>query len=244
MFPLRDHNPTEIVPLFTILIGALTAAAWVLVQGAGASEPLLASICTLGVVPADLTGAPLTGGRALCGGPSIGTPALVTSMFLHGGWGHLVGNLWFLWVFGNNIEDSMGHLRFVAFYLLTGLAAAGAQIALEPASGVPMVGASGAISGIMGAYIVLYPTARIDTLVGFWFVQLPAWVMLGYWLVLQASGVLLSGSVGGGVAFGAHLGGFVAGLVLIPLFRNPKLVGAKRGGVVLRRDELDHGGWW
>jgi membrane associated rhomboid family serine protease len=215
----------------------------VLLQGAGSEQALLTSICTLGVVPAEITGRVATG-RAFCPTAGVGAPALVTSIFLHGGWGHLVGNMWFLWVFGNNIEDSMGHLRFVAFYLVTGVVAAATQIALDPASGVPMVGASGAISGIMGAYIVLYPSARVDTLVGFWIVQLPAWAMLGYWLLLQTSGVLVAGTVGGGVAYGAHLGGFVAGLALILLFRNPKLVSAKRGGVVLTRDELDHGGWW
>jgi membrane associated rhomboid family serine protease len=243
MFPLRDHNPTEIVPLFTVALAVLTTAVWVLLQGAGAEHSLVASICTLGVVPAEITGQ-VASGRAFCTAPGLGAPTLLTSIFLHGGWGHLIGNMWFLWVFGNNIEDSMGHLRFVVFYLLTGVAAAAAQIALDPASGVPMVGASGAISGVMGAYIVLYPTVRVDTLVGFWIVQVPAWVMLGYWLLLQTSGVLVAGTVGGGVAYGAHLGGFVAGLALIPLFRNPKLVQAKRGGVVLRRDEIDHGGWW
>jgi len=244
MFPLRDHNPTEIFPLFTIALGILTTAAWIVVQGAGAYEPLVASICALGVVPAEITGQALMRGDEICTGANIGPAALLTSVFLHGGWGHLIGNLWFLWVFGNNIEDSMGHMRFLGFYLVTGAAAAAVQVALAPASSVPMVGASGAISGIMGAYIVLYPKARIDTLVFFWIVQLPAWGILGYWLALQLSGVLDAQSMGGGVAYGAHLGGFVAGVVLIPLFRNNKLVAAKRGGVVLARDELDHGGWW
>jgi membrane associated rhomboid family serine protease len=244
MFPLRDHNPTEIFPLFTIALGVLSVAAWIVLQGAGGYEPLVASICGLGVVPAEITGRASPGPGGLCSGPNIGPASLVTSIFLHGGWGHLIGNLWFLWVFGNNIEDSMGHVRFLLFYLLTGIAAAGAQIALAPLSGVPMVGASGAISGIMGAYIVLYPRARIDTLIFFWIVQLPAWAMLSYWLLLQLSGVFAVPGSGGGVAFGAHLGGFVAGLVLIPFFRNEKLVRAKRGGVVLPREELDHGGWW
>ncbi len=244
MFPLRDHNPTEIFPLVTIALGVLTAAVWVVVQGAGAYEPLVASICALGVVPADVTGRPLPESGGLCSAPNLGAPALLTSIFLHGGWGHLIGNLWFLWVFGNNIEDSMGHLRFVAFYLGTGVAAAAAQVALDPASGVPMVGASGAISGIMGAYILLYPTVRVDTLILFWIVPVRAWFMLGYWFVLQLSGALAATAVGGGVAYGAHVGGFVAGLLLVPLFRNEKLVRAKRGGVVLPREEIDHGGWW
>ena len=163
MFPLRDHNPTEIFPLFTIAIALITAAAWVLLQGAGAYEPLVGSICALGVVPAELTGQSPIRPDELCTGPNVGAASLVTSIFLHGGWGHLIGNLWFLWVFGNNIEDSMGHMRFLAFYFVTGVAAAAAQVALAPSSPVPMVGASGAISGIMGAYIVLYPKARIDT---------------------------------------------------------------------------------
>lgn len=244
VFPLRDHNPTEIVPIFTVAIACLTAAAWWLLQGAGFSEEALyGSVCTLGVVPADLTGV-APSGRVVCDAPSVGAATLLTSMFLHGSWGHLIGNLWFLWVFGNNIEDSMGHLRFLGFYLLTGLAAAGAQIALDPSSGVPMVGASGAISGVMGAYLVLYPRVRIDTWVGFFIIDVPAWGMLGYWMLLQLTGVLGPSGPGGGVAFGAHVGGFIAGVALVPLFRNEKLVGAKQRGVVLPRGDLDHGGWW
>ena len=245
MFPLRDHNPTEIVPIFTVLIAGVTLAVWWLLQGAGLSqEVLFTSVCTLGVVPADVTGAVVSGRDAVCDVRSVGAASLFSSMFLHGSWGHLIGNLWFLWVFGNNIEDSMGHLRFLGFYLLTGLAAAAAQIVMTPSSTVPMVGASGAISGIMGAYLILYPGIRIDTWIGFWIVQVPAWLMLGYWMLLQLTGVLGPAAVGGGVAYGAHLGGFIAGLVLIPIFRNEKLVDAKQRGVVLPRSELDHGGWW
>lgn len=242
MFPLRDHNPTEIAPYLTVALGVLTVAVWLLVQGAGSEGPLVASVCTLGAVPGDITGA-AGGGAAFCPNASIGRPALLTSIFLHGSWGHLIGNMWFLWVFGNNIEDSMGHLRFLAFYLLTGLAAAGAQIALEPGSTVPMVGASGAISGIMGAYLLLYPHARVDTFAGFWIVPLPAWVMLAYWMLLQLSGVLIQSGPGGGVAYGAHVGGFLAGLALVPFFRNDQLVAAKRQGIVLAPDEIEHGGW-
>jgi membrane associated rhomboid family serine protease len=147
-----------------------------------------------------------------------------TSMFIHGGWMHLIGNMWFLWIFGNNIEDSMGHGRYVVFYLLCGVAAALLQVLLNPASVVPMVGASGAISGVMGAYLVLYPRVRVWTLVviGFFVtsIALPAWTMLLYWMAIQ----FVSGLTGlfsderGGVAFWAHVGGFVAGLVLIKLF--------------------------
>jgi membrane associated rhomboid family serine protease len=153
-------------------------------------------------------------------------------MFLHGSWMHLLGNMWFLWLFGNNIEDSMTRPRFVVFYLISGLAAALAQVAANAGSNVPMVGASGAISGVMGAYLILYPTVRVYTLLplGFFLttVALPAWVMLLYWAFLQfASGIVsLAGSEVGGVAFWAHLGGFVAGIVLIKLFQRPDHVAA------------------
>jgi membrane associated rhomboid family serine protease len=137
--------------------------------------------------------------------------------------------MWFLWVFGNNVEDSMGHVRYVLFYLICGLGAAAAQIAVNPASVLPMVGASGAISGIMGAYIVLYPRVRVHMLIflGFFIttIAVPAWAMLGYWFLLQILGGLPTlAAESGGVAFWAHAGGFVAGMVLIWLFRNPKLV--------------------
>jgi membrane associated rhomboid family serine protease len=163
-------------------------------------------------------------------------------MFMHGGWGHLIGNMWFLWVFGNNIEDSMGHLRFVAFYLLCGFAAVGAHLASDPASAAPMVGASGAISGIMGAYLVLYPRVRVQTFFFLFFyvsvVALPAWVLLVEWLVIQVvAGVGTLGGNEAGVAFWAHVGGFVAGVAAVKLFQRPQLVAAKRAHVKLRPDE-------
>jgi membrane associated rhomboid family serine protease len=148
-------------------------------------------------------------------------------MFLHGGWFHLIGNMWFLWLFGNNVEDSMGHVRYLVFYLLCGVAAAATQTAVSPASIVPMVGASGAISGVMGAYVVLYPRVRVHMLVVLFVfitrIVVPAYVMLGYWFLLQ----LLGGSMAqgeGGVAFWAHVGGFVAGAVLISMFKDRELV--------------------
>jgi membrane associated rhomboid family serine protease len=156
-------------------------------------------------------------------------------MFLHGSWMHLLGNMWFLWLFGNNIEDSMTHGRFIAFYLLCGTAAALLQVVTNPASIVPMVGASGAISGVMGAYLVLYPHVRVFTLVPLGFIltrmALPAWVMLLYWAFLQlASGVTTMGgeSGTGGVAFWAHIGGFVAGVILVKLFQRPDHVAQHR----------------
>jgi membrane associated rhomboid family serine protease len=160
--------------------------------------------------------------------------APLTSMFLHGGWFHLLGNMLFLAVFGNNIEDAMGHGRYLVFYLLTGLAAAAAQMAAGPASPVPMVGASGAISGVMGAYVILYPLVRVHTIVFLGIlvtrVALPAYVMLGYWFLLQLLGGLpaMSGDSPGGVAFWAHVGGFVAGALLIPLFKDSNLVARQR----------------
>ncbi len=169
----------------------------------------------------------LSDGTLVCTLDGNASPTtLFTSMFLHGGWFHILGNMWFLWVFGDNIEDVMGPLRFIVFYLLCGLAAAFAQIVSDPGSAVPMVGASGAIGGVMGAYALLYPRARVQTLLilGFYIttIGVPAYVMLGYWFLLQILGGLPAlGSSEGGVAFWAHIGGFVAGLALIHLFKRP-----------------------
>jgi membrane associated rhomboid family serine protease len=251
VFPLRDDNPTEIFPVVTLLLIAASAWAWWYLQGAGFSgETLGSSICVLGAIPAEVTGVmdPEAAAAGPCRLGGLTWQTLFTSMFLHGSWMHLIGNLWFLWIFGNNVEDSMGHLRFVAFYLLAGLVAALAHVFTDPGSTVPMVGASGAISGIMGAYLVLYPRARIHTLfffiIFFRIVAIPAYVMLVYWMLIQVASSAATPAGGGGVAYMAHIGGFVAGLLLIFVFRNPKLVNAKRSGVKLARHELDHGGWW
>jgi len=146
-----------------------------------------------------------------------------TSMFLHGGWMHLIGNMLYLWIFGNNVEDAMGHGRFIAFYLLCGIAAAFAQAVSHPASTIPMVGASGAISGVLGAYLLLYPHARVLVLIPLGFfsriMYLPAMWVLGFWFVLQLFNSMLADPNRGGVAFLAHIGGFVAGMILIPLFK-------------------------
>jgi len=161
---------------------------------------------------------------------------LFTSMFLHGSWMHLLGNMWFLYLFGNNIEDSMGRGRFLVFYLLAGLVAALVQVFVDPSSMIPMVGASGAISGVMGGYLVLYPRVRVFTLVpiGFFvtFWKLPAWTMLLYWFALQLLGgaTLLTGAKGGGVAFWAHVGGFLTGVALVKLFASRDHVAAHRAG--------------
>lgn len=233
MFPLYDENPSVRLPLVTIVLIACNGLVWLLLQGLGSSDGLARSICQYGLIPGELLQRLPIGSsfaldaqfRCVLDG-SGGWFTLLSSMFMHGGWLHLIGNMWFLWVFGDNIEDAMGHGRFVLFYLLCGFAAALAQIAIDPASAVPMVGASGAIGGVMGAYARLYPKARIQMLVvlGFYVttVAVPALFMLGYWLLLQFLGALPAlGQTGGGVAFWAHIGGFIAGLVLASLLARP-----------------------
>jgi membrane associated rhomboid family serine protease len=242
VFPYHDENKTQRTPVVTFALIAANVLMWLLVQGAGATLPLARSVCDLGLIPGELTGSLPPGTRSPIGeglicltDPGRQVSNLFTSMFLHGSWLHLLGNMWFLWLFGNNIEDSMSRARYLVFYLVSGLAAALAQVVTNPDSGVPMVGASGAISGVMGAYLVLYPTVRVFTVLplGFFFttIALPAWVMLGYWMLLQFVGGLtaIGGKPGGGVAFWAHVGGFVAGLVLIKLFAQANNVAAHRG---------------
>ncbi len=230
MFPIRDENPIVRTPIATIALVGLNVAAWLLVQGLGTHASLVESLCLYGLIPGELLGTAPTGlevplgPEAVCvldGSGSLLTP--ITSMFMHGGWFHIIGNLWFLWVFGDNVEDSMGAPRYVVFYLLCGLAAAAAQVVTDPDSVVPMVGASGAIGGVMGGYARLYPRARIHTAVffGFFFTtfSISAIAMLGYWFLLQVLGGLptLAGA-SPGVAFWAHIGGFVAGVILVGPF--------------------------
>ena len=240
MFPYRDENETQRLAIVTGVIIALNILAWIAVQGAGAKLPLATSICELGLIPGELTlslpvgtSFPMGDGLVCTTDPGPQPLHLITSMFLHGSWMHLLGNMWFLWLFGNNVEDSMGRLRFVVFYLICGLAAALGQVITSPNSAIPMVGASGAISGVMGGYLVLYPRVRVFTLVtlGFFFttIALPAWVMLGYWFLIQfVSGFVSFGGDKGGVAFWAHIGGFVAGVVLVKLFARSDYITAHR----------------
>ena len=222
MFPLRDENPTTLSPLITFAVIAACTGVWVLLQGAGMSEETFySSICNLGAIPAELTGSfNMSEQQGPCPTGGFGWPTLFTSMFSHGSWGHLISNMWFLWIFGNNIEDSMGHLRFLAFFVLTGLLASGAHIFMSPDSSIPAVGASGAISGIMGAYFILYPKARINTFVFYHVRPIPAWVFLGIWMGMQFLGLGAAATGdGGGIAYAAHLGGLFAGLGLVFLFR-------------------------
>lgn len=243
MFPYKDDNPTLRTPVVTFVLIAVNIAAWIGVQGAGTDPSLSRSICELGLIPVEVLGnaregmSVQLGPRTACvldDQPSWHT--MLTSMFMHGGWAHILGNLWFLWIFGNNVEDAMGRLRFLVFYLLCGLVAAGAQIAAAPGSPIPMVGASGAIGGVMGAYIVLYPRVRVHMLVvlGIFIttIAVPAYFMLGYWVLLQLLGALPQlSSEAAGVAFWAHLGGFGAGAALVWLFKNDAFVEAHRRAV-------------
>jgi membrane associated rhomboid family serine protease len=220
MFPLRDDNPTTITPIVTWTLIAINVMVFLyqLSLGPRASELFAYKY---GAIPAVVVGT-----QSLPGSLAVIPPAgsLFTSMFLHGGWMHLIGNMWFLWVFGNNIEEAMGSLRFTLFYLLCGILASASHILSNTGSTLPSVGASGAIAGVLGAYAMLYPRARVWTLIFlFVFVRLmyiPAGLVLGFWFVLQIlNGSAAGGQSGGGVAFWAHVGGFVAGIVLVGLFK-------------------------
>jgi len=217
VIPLRDTIPTRTFPWVTIALIGANLLVFVHQIRLG-PEHGAAFVAVFGAVPAQYTGAAQHAAPALAPGLTI-----TTSMFLHGGVLHLLGNMVFLWIFGNNVEDATGHLRFLLFYLVCGGAAAAAHILTHPASNVPMVGASGAISGVLGAYFLLYPHARIVTLLWLGFfaqtVQVPAFVFLGFWFLAQSLSWALSGSEGGGVAFAAHVGGFVAGLLLLVPFK-------------------------
>lgn len=224
MIPLKDDVPTRTFPFVTISLIVVNCVIFVieLLQG----EHLVTFVNSFGAIPYEVT-------TGIDTEPLIFFPVRLTvfsSMFMHGGWSHLLGNMLYLWIFGNNIEDRMGHYRFILFYFLVGIAASFAQIAVSPFSTIPLIGASGAISGILGAYLLLFPKARVVTLVPlfvyFRVVRLPAYVVLGFWIVLQIVNgfVSLSYTAQGGVAFFAHIGGFIAGLALIKLF----LIGRKR----------------
>ena len=228
MIPLRDENPTRSAPyvvwalvIINIIVFVYTAA---LAQGP--HSPAAA----FQLVPAELT----TGRDIPPTGPISPWLTIFTSMFMHANLLHIGGNMLYLWIFGNNIEDALGHLRFLIFYLICGLAAALLQVALSPYSTIPMLGASGAIAGVLGAYLVLFPRARVVTLVIFFFVQvvyLPASVVLGLWFALQLiNGLVFASGMtpGGGVAYGAHIGGFIAGMAMVYLFGGKRLVGNGR----------------
>jgi len=211
MIPLRDVIPSRTAPYITITIIVLNALAWLLELSMD-ERTLTQFLYVYGVVPA-----------------AFSPPTLITSMFLHGSWSHVIGNMWYLWIFGDNVEDRLGHGRFVVFYLLCGIAAAMGQILIDPASELPTIGASGAIAGVMGAYFVLYPHSRVLTLIPWIFIQIievPAIVLLGFWFLMQflsagAIAVTANTHGGGGVAFAAHVAGFIVGVIGVFVFRKP-----------------------
>ena len=219
MIPLHDDNPTVIAPVLTVtfIVICVLVFVWQLSLG----EDLERMILALGAIPATVVGdARLAPELQLI--PSWMT--VFTSMFMHGGWMHLIGNMLYLWIFGNNVEDAMGHARFLLFYFLCGIAAVMAQALPDPDSTIPMIGASGAISGVLGAYLLLYPHARVLVAVPLGLIlytmRIPAGFVLAFWFALQLISSLTAGEQQGGVAFGAHIGGFVAGMALIPLFKH------------------------
>ena len=209
MIPLRDVIPSRTVPFVTVTIIVLNAAAW-MIEISMPSRDLNELLFLWGVVPAKFH--PTT---------------LVTSMFLHGGWSHIIGNMWYLWIFGDNVEDRFGHGRFLVFYLLCGMTAAFGQIIMEPASMLPTIGASGAIAGVMGAYFVLFPSSRVLTLVPLFFffdiIEVRTIFLLGFWFLMQlvnaGAVAVTAGTGGGGVAFAAHVAGFLMGVGGVFLFR-------------------------
>ena len=214
MIPLRDVIPSRTTPYVTITLIVLNALAW-FYELAVPEDLLPVFLQTYGVVPA-----------------SFSPPTLVTSMFLHGSWSHVIGNMWFLWIFGDNIEDRLGRGRFVLFYLICGIGAAAGHILMEPRSMLPTIGASGAIAGVMGAYFVLYPHSRVLTLVPlfiYWeIVELPAIFLLGFWFLMQLFGAGIgtisstSGAESGGIAFMAHIAGFALGALIVFVFRKSR----------------------
>jgi len=208
MIPLRDIIPSRTVPYITVTIIVLNGLAW-LFELSLPREDLPEFLRVYGVVPA-----------------AFHPATLISSMFLHGGWSHIIGNMWYLWIFGDNIEDRLGHGRFIVFYLLCGIAAAVGQIVVDPFSRLPTIGASGAIAGVMGGYFVLYPQSRVLTLIPWIFLQiveLPAIVLLGFWFLMQlfsAGAIAVTASThGGGVAFAAHVAGFVTGIIGVFVFK-------------------------
>lgn len=225
LIPIRDINPTRRFALVTFLLIGTNLAVFIYELLLGPSGELFVS--TFALVP----------GR-LFSSPAIETPipvwtTLFTSMFIHGGFPHIAGNMLYLWIFGNNIEDAMSRIRFVLFYFLCGAAAAYSHAVMNAASHVPMIGASGAVSGVLGAYLLLYPRARVHTLVFFGFyirtIEVPAMFVLGFWFILQFLSALMSAGAGSGVAWFAHIGGFVAGMILIGLFKKKNVpYGRKR----------------
>lgn len=222
MIPFKDNVPTRTKPVVTIAIIAINCAVY-LYQSLLPPKVGTGLVYMLGLIPARVTD------FSSWFYPGLHNPLLsvLGSMFMHGGWLHLGGNMLYLWIFGNNVEDAMGHGRFIIFYLLCGAASAAAQVMSAPSSTVPMIGASGAVSGILGAYLILHPFARVHTLIIIIFfiriIELPALIVLGFWFMLQILSSLGSSGAGAGIAWHAHIGGFVVGLLLIRFFQRRRI---------------------
>ena len=229
MFPLRDINPSRRAPLMTLILIALNVAVFLL-EISLPPEKLAAAMNIYGIVPARYFDA------APAAGPAHLLPLpLLTSMFLHAGWIHLISNLWILWIFGDNVEDRLGHLRFLMFYLGSGVVAGLVHLFTHAGSSLPTIGASGAIAGVMGAYLLLFPRARVLAVIPIiivpFFLEVPAVVFMGFWFIGQfLSGLMSLGGTGGGIAWWAHVGGFVAGLLLCPVFLERRRSGSSRRG--------------
>jgi membrane associated rhomboid family serine protease len=230
MIPLRDDNPSSSKPFVTItfIVICVLMFLWEFSLGAQGGQR---AVYALGVIPAVLLGGAQLPPEIALVPP---TATIFTSMFMHGGWMHLIGNMLYLWIFGDNVEDSMGHGRYLVFYFLCGVAAVFAQALPEPNSEIPMVGASGAISGVLGAYVLLHPHAKVLVAIPFGFIlhtmRLPAGLVLALWFGLQLLSNTMASGEGGGVAFRAHIGGFVAGMLLVAVFkrRNVRLFAPAR----------------
>jgi membrane associated rhomboid family serine protease len=224
MLPIRDDQPRYSTPWVTRFLIALNLLIFFF-EAALDRQSLNFLIGQFGVVPSHLA-------AFLAGSPRYPLPAVVipffTSMFLHGSWMHVIGNMWFLFIFGDNVEDYLGHFKYLVFYILTGLIAMSTQVAISLHSTVPALGASGAIAGVLGAYFVLYPRARVLTWFFVFVVWVPAWIILGYWFVLNflsgtATALAVQGQNMGGVAFWAHVGGFISGALLVKMFGERRL---------------------
>ena len=220
MIPLHDKNPTEITPIFTVGLILINIAVFGFQISLGQEGQRF--VVEFGAIPWEITHFS-NHPQSMHISPYI---SILSSMFLHGGLMHLGGNMLYLWIFGNNIEDAMGHLRFIIFYATCGLIAAFCHVFSSPDSVVPMIGASGAISGVLGGYLILYPGARVTTIILLgWFIRIadiPAVILLGFWFILQLISSLITKTEGGGVAWFAHIGGFIAGMILVGLFKRPR----------------------
>ncbi|RJR15378.1 rhomboid family intramembrane serine protease [Candidatus Microgenomates bacterium] len=217
MFPLKDHHPSYKFPIVTVIIIALNILFWLVEL---ATADLESFVNTWALVPASVN--------------FLQTNTLVpfvTSMFLHGGWLHIISNMWFLWIFGDNIEATLGSFKFVIYYLICGIAAGLLQYVIDPSSAIPMLGASGAIAGVLGGYLVLFPRAQIESLLTFGFfwqrINVPASLMLGYWFITQlfsgVGSVAVATGAEGGTAFFAHIGGFATGWLIATLLIKPTI---------------------